>query len=226
MRPLRLVQPLLALVLASTVWAADAPDAQAILKTVRAAQSTIDRALTGQLRTGPKKIPFKLTWKDGDVRWEFQDPAQTLVLKLGAKASSLEEITPDGAKKIAANRFDDRVRDSDITYEDLAMRFLYWQDATVEGDQTILLQKCWQLLLRPAGEPSSYARVRVWISQENGALLKAEAFGKDDKLIRTFRVVSGQKTDDGLWILKSMRIEPANARSGTDRTYLEIDAAR
>ena len=226
MRPLRLVQPLLALVLASAALAEGAPDAQTILKTVRAAYGAKDLSVTGQLRTGPKKIPFKLTMKADEVRWDFTAPPQTLVLKLGAKSSSLEEITADGAKKIAASRFDDRVRDSDVTYEDLAMRFLYWPDATVEGDQTILLQKCWQLLLRPAGEPSSYARVRVWISQENGALLKAETFGKDDKLIRTFRVVSGQKTDDGLWILKSMRIEPASARSGTDRTYLEIDAVR
>jgi outer membrane lipoprotein-sorting protein len=220
MRLARLVSPLLALTFVTQ--AQEPPDAQAILKTVRSAQTTQDLSVTGQVRTGAKKIPFKLTMKDGAVRWEFQDPPEILTLRLGEKNSTLS----DAKGPIASKRLDDPVRASGITYEDLALRFLYWPEAAVEGEQTILLQKCWQLLLRPGGMASSYARVRVWISQENGALLKAETFDRDDKLARTFRVVSGQKTADGLWILKSMRIEPAGARSGTERTYLEIDPVR
>ncbi|MEQ1859852.1 MAG: outer membrane lipoprotein-sorting protein [Chthoniobacteraceae bacterium] len=214
-------------ILAVAARAEDVPDAREILQTVRVAHGAQDRALTGRLRTGAQKIPFKLTMRDGAVRWEFSEPAQTLVLRLGDKSSSLEEITPDGKAKLAAARFDDAVRGSDITYEDLAMRFLYWADATVEGEQTILLTKCWQLVATPGASASSYSRVRVWVAKETGALLKCEAFGRDGKLERTFRVVSGQKTADGLWILKQMRIESATTRPGGDPTptYLEIDAA-
>ena len=206
--------------------AEEAPDAREILQTVRIAQGAQDRALSGRLRNGAQKIPFKLTMRDGTVRWEFSDPPQTLVLRLGEQSSVIEEITPAGRTKIAAARFDDAVRGSDITYEDLALRFLYWADAKVEGEQTILLTKCWQLVATPGASASSYSRVRVWVAKETGALLKCEAFGRDGKLARTFRVVSGQKTADGLWILKQMRIESATTRPGGDRTptYLEIDA--
>lgn len=225
---LPIVQPrcFFILLLALATHAEDAPDARAILRGVRVAESTENREVSGRLRTGAKKIPFKLTMRDGAVRWEFSDPPQTLVLRLGEKSSSLEEITPDGKAKLAAARFDDAVRESDITYEDLAMRFLYWPDAKVEGEQTIMLTKCWQLVVTPGGSASTYSRVRVWVAKDSPALLKCEAFGRDGKLARLFRVVSGQKTKDGLWILKQMRIESATARPGGDQTptYLEIDA--
>ncbi len=226
---LTIVQPRCALILllAFAARAEDAPDAREILRTVRVAETAQDRALSGRLRTGAQKIPFKLTMRDGAVRWEFSDPPQTLVLRLGENASSLEEITPDGKGKLAAARFDDAVRGSDITYEDLALRFLYWPNATVEGEQTIMLTKCWQLVVAPGASASTYSRVRVWVAKESGALLKCEAFGRDGKLARLFRVVSGQKTKDGLWILKQMRIESATPKRGGDQTptYLEIDAA-
>jgi hypothetical protein len=193
---------------------------------VRVAQTAQDRVLTGNLRTGPKKIPFRLSMKDGAVRWEFQDPSQTLVLRLGENSSSLEEITADGKSKVGGARFDDPVRESDITYEDLALRFLYWSDAKVEGEQTIMLTKSWKLVVTPpSAGASTYGKVRIWIAKETGALMKADAYDRDGKIVRSFTVRSGQKTNDGLWILKQMRIETAVARPGGDRTptYIEID---
>lgn len=163
---------------------------------------------------------------EGTVRWQFADPPQTLILRLGERDSRLEEIGKGGAQKITAARADDHVRESDITYEDLAMRFLYWRDAVVEGEQTMILQKCWIIRVQPPGKAGSqYRRVKLWIAKENGALMQAEAYGADDKLARRFKVISGQKTRDGLWILKQMRIESTAAAARKDRTptYLEIE---
>lgn len=210
------------LIAAQAARAEDPPPAKEILKTVRIAQTAQDRTLTGALRTGAKKIPFRLTMKDGAVRWEFTDPPQTIVLRLGETSSQLEEITADGKHKVGAAKFDDAIRDSGITYEDLAMHFLYWPNATVEGEQTIQVTKCWIVLcVPPAKSDSAYSKVRVWIAKETGALLKAETYGRDGKPARDFLVVSGQKTDDGLWILKSMRIRSPASRAPA---YLDIDA--
>lgn len=160
------------------------------------------------------------------MRWQFANPPQTLILRLGERDSRLEEIGKSGPQKISPARFDEQVRDSDISYEDLAMRFLYWPDAAVEGEQTMILQKCWIVRVQPPGKrDSQYARVKLWIAKENGALMQAEAFSAEGKLARRFKVISGQKTPEGLWILKQMRIEsPAGSRS-QDRTptYLEIE---
>jgi hypothetical protein len=229
MRHLRLVQPRLVVALLITGFflpavAQENPDPREILKTVRVAQSAQNHTLNGQLRTGPKKIPFRLSMKDGTARWQFADPPQTLLLRLGESSATLEEITAEGSRKVAGAKFDDPVRESDITYEDLSLRFLYWKDAKLEGDQTIMMTKSWQILVQPPSPgSSSYGKVRLWIGKENGALLKAEAFGRDGKLARVFRVVSGQKLEDGLWILKSMRIESmTSARGDRTPTYLDI----
>jgi len=228
MRHLRLVQPrlVIALLIVGSFMPINAqePDAREILKTVRVAQSAQSRTLNGQLRTGSKKIPFQLSMKDGTARWQFSDPPQTILLRLGEESATLEETTADGKHKVSGSKLDDPVRETDITYEDLSLRFLYWKNAKVEGDQKILLTDSWQVLVQPpSAGSSSYSKVRLWIGKDNGALLKAEAFGRDGKLARLFRVVSGQKLDDGLWILKSMRIESTTtARGDKTPTYLEI----
>src|SRR5262245_19776498 len=99
MRHLSLVQPrlavlsLLAGVLDSiapySAAAEAAPDAREILKSVRVAQSAQNHTLIGQLRTGPKKVPFQLSMRDGVARWQFSDPPQTIVLRLGDDSSTL-----------------------------------------------------------------------------------------------------------------------------------------
>lgn len=204
------------------------PDAKEILRNVRIAQGAQDRTVTGRIRTGPRRIPFKLTMQEGAVRWEFQDPPQTLLLRLGQSTSTLEEITKGGKSKVSSARYDDSVRGSDITYEDLAMRFLYWKNAVVEGEQTIALTRCWKVLVAPPDpSASTYSRVRIWSAKNNGALLKCEAFGRDGKLARVFTVVSGQKSKDGLWMLKQMRVETRSAgKRDRQPTYIEIDSDR
>ena len=206
--------------------AEEAPDAKAILKTVRIAQSAQNRTVTGKLRTGGKAIPFTLKMDGNTVRWDFTDPAQTLLLRLGANDSRLEEIGKGGATKITGAKFDDKVRDSDVSYEDLSMRFLYWPSAEVEGEQTMVLTKCWIVRVEPAAKSDSqYGKVKLWISKADGALMQAEAYDHSGRFARRFKVLSGQKTADGVWMLKQMRIESASqpGRADLNPTYLEID---
>lgn len=215
-----------ALCLSGFANAEDAPDAREILKTVRAAQTAQQTSLNGKLRSGWKSIPFKLTMSGNTVRWDFSDPPLALQLRLGEKDSQFEEIGKGGPQKFTPARFDEKVRDSDISYEDLSMRFLYWPKASVEGEAVMLLNKCWIVRVEPpAKKDSQYSMVKLWITKNGGALMQAEAYGHDGKLERRFKVISGQSLGDGLWILKQMRIEEMTPGKGTDRTpsYLEIE---
>jgi hypothetical protein len=216
-----------ALSLATQTFAADdTPDAQAILKSVRVSQAAQNQALRGELRSGGKTVPFRLSMSGGVIRYEFEKPPLTLQLRLGANDSRLEVITKSGAEKVTPARFDTRVGETDVSYEDLSLRFLYWPKATVEGEQTMVLQKCWIVKVEPGSADSQYGSVKLWIAKNSGALMQAEAFNPAGKFVRRFKVVSGQKTDDGLWILKEMRIEWVNPGQSTDRTptYLNIDS--
>ena len=205
--------------------AEDAPDPHAILKTVRIAQSSQNRALNGSIRTGSKNLPFRLVCAGTTIRYEFTNPPQVIQLRLGEKEARLEEVVDGKAARVSPRRFDDRVRDTDISYEDLSLCFLYWPNATVQGEQTMLLQKCWIVRVEPGPRgDTQYSKVDLWISKKTGALMQAEAFDSRGKISRRFKVISGQSLGDGLWILKEMRIESFTG-GAPDRhpTYLDID---
>jgi hypothetical protein len=217
---------LAALVLfAGPLLAEDAPDPHAILKTVRIAQSQQNRMLNGAIRNAGKSLPFRLVCAGNIIRYEFTNPPQVLQLRLGNNDARLEEITDGKTAKVSPRRFDERVRDTDISYEDLSLCFLYWPNAIVQGEQTMLLQKCWIVRVEPGSRgDTQYGKVDLWISKKTGALMQAEAFDAAGKLSRRFKVMSGQSLGEGLWILKEMRIESFGGRS-QDRnpTYLDID---
>ena len=200
------------------------PDPLEILKTVRTAQNAQHMILDGRLRTGPTSIPLRLLIEGSTVRYEFKDPALAIVLRLGDKGSQLQEITHGATEKVTPARFDQKVRDTDISYEDLSMRFLYWPKATLEGEESKLTRRCWKLQVQPGNDESQYSKVDLWIDQGNGAMLQAEAYDKSGKLARRFTVRSGQKVDDA-WILKQMRIEAFANKPGVKDpppTYMEI----
>ena len=208
----------------------EAPDGLAILKSVRVAQAGQVRVLHGELRNGGKKVPFRLSMDGGVVRYEFEKPPLVLQLRLGEKSLRFEEVTRGGAvEKVAAGRFDQRIGETDLSYEDLALRFLYWPKAEVVGEQTLVFQKCWVVRVEPgtSGE-SQYGSVKVWIGKESGALMQAEASNPAGQFVRRFKVISGQKLSGGQWILKEMRIEWVGIGEKGDRTptYLNIDAPK
>src|SRR4029077_17583456 len=126
--------------------------------------------------------------------------------------------------RVTAAKFDTPVHGTDISYEDLALRFLYWSDASVAGTDLIAAHRCWKVEVRPASaNDSQYARVMLWIGREDGALMKAESYDASGKWVRRFTVTSVMKRE-GYWMLKQMRIESAHGRSVDPKpTYLEIE---
>ncbi len=200
-------------------------DALAILHSIRIAQTSQHQSLHGQLNHAGKSVPFHLFIEGPVIRYQFDNPPQNFQLRLLEKGSRLEELTPDHKVKPTAARFDDPVAGTDLCLEDLAMRFLYWPKATIEGEKVMILRPCWVIRAEPGSKSDSqYARVTLWVDKENGALMQAEAFNHSDQIVKRFKVISGQKID-GVWVLKKMRIEsPGGSRQDRTPTYLEINS--
>jgi Outer membrane lipoprotein-sorting protein len=205
------------------------PSARELLSIVRANQASQKRDLNGVLRmsTSEQKIviPFRLYLRGDAITYQFTDKPEALVLHLGETTSRLERVTGSGkSEKITGAKLDDPVRGTDITYEDLALKFLYWNNAVVEpGKETLNLRSCWIVSAVPsAKQESQYDKVRLWI-ESTGGLLQAECY-RGGKLLRRFKVIDVQSAHDtGGYILKSMRIQSMDEK-GKDRypTYLEV----
>jgi Outer membrane lipoprotein-sorting protein len=210
----------------ATVMAAAAPplpSAREILASVRLQQSRQQIDLEGQLRQEQVMVPFHLTQTGPVIRYRFTNPDESLQLKLGETDSRLEEISRSGVDRISGPEFDQKVRGTAITYEDLALKFLYWPNAQVLGDDSIRTRSCWKLQLQAPSRESQYSNVFLWIDKQSGALMRMEGYDWNAKLFKRFEVVSAQKIE-GRWFLKSMRIEELQPETGKvqARTYLEI----
>lgn len=205
-----------------SAWGQNFPDANQLLANVRLRQSQQQIDLRAQLRQEAKIVPFHLVQNGPVIRYIFTDPDETLQLRVGANESRLVEITRSGSEKIT--RLNEPVRGTIITYEDLALKFLYWPNARVIGSDFIRTRSCWKVQLpAPAGD-AQYGSVLLWVDKDSGALMRMEGYDAAGKLIKRFEVVSAQKIEDR-WYLKQMRVEKIDPQSGkvTARTYLEIN---
>ena len=214
---------LASLALALVSEAAQAPTAKEILDSVRMLESRQQIDLDGQLREEAKVIPFHLTQTGPLIRYSFTDPDEVLQLRLGENGSRLDLVEEDNAQKIPAEKLKEKVRDTGITYEDLTLEFLYWENARVLGAETIRTRSCWKLQVVAASKESQYWNVVIWVDKASGALMRMDGYDWDGRVAKRFEVVSAQKIDNR-WFLKQMRVE--EMKPGTNkvesRTYLEI----
>jgi hypothetical protein len=198
------------------------PDATELLANVRLRQSQQEIDLHGQLRQEAKVVPFHLVQNGPVVRYIFNNPDETLQLRIGANDSRLDEIKRSSSEKIT--QLNEAVRGTAITYEDLALKFLYWPNARVIGADFIRTRNCWKIQLQAPGSDSQYGSILLWVDKDNGALMRMEGYDSAGKMIKRFEVVSAQKIENR-WYLKQMRVERIDPQSGrvTARTYLEIN---
>ena len=211
------------LLLVASTALAEFPAAKEILDSVRLQQAQQQIDLQGQLRENEKVVPFHLTQTGPVIRYNFSNPDETLQLRLGDNDSRLEEVTRGGTEKVTVAQFDRKVRGTAVTYEDLALKFLYWPEAKVTGENSIRTRNCWKLELKAPSRQSQYATIWLWVDKSGGALMRVEGYDWEGKLAKRFEVISAQKIE-GRWFLKQMRIEefaPATGKVQT-RTYLEI----
>lgn len=216
--------------LSSPSFAQAPPSAQELLALVRANESQQTHDLTGQLKVSSVdkslKVPFRLTMRPGEVTYAFANPAESLTLKLSGTESSLLRTDAKGkSTQIGGSKLDGLVRGTDITYEDLALKFLYWNEARVVASGNAMTRKCWIVEVKPPKKSGSqYDRAELWI-EKTGGLLRAECFSKG-KVVKRFEVRSVQRGDGGGYILKSMRIQSLDG-DGRDRspTLLELNPA-
>jgi Outer membrane lipoprotein-sorting protein len=199
------------------------PSAKEILNSVRMLETRQQIDLEGQLRQNETVIPFHLTQTGPLIRYSFTDPEEVLQLRLGENGSRLDLVTDTGAERFSVEKLKEKIRNTAVTYEDLALKFLYWPNARALGDETVRTRSCWKLQLVAPSRDSQYWNVLLWVDKASGALMRMEGYDWNGKLAKRFEVISAQKIDDR-WFLKQMRVEELQPGSNKvqARTYLEI----
>ena len=210
------------------------PLAADVLRQVRYSQSTERQVFNGEIR--PRKIGFKSTplrveLSPGGMKFLFfkgnsrrNEVDQIVELKLLNGRYELTELTRSGTGKIAPERYSERIRGSDITYEDIAMRFLYWPEPKHLKVEKAKGGAAWKIRCVNPGNDGPYSLVDVWISQESGALVRMNGFDAKMRLIKSYEVESIQRHKGALMLrMMNVRTYPTSGAGHVGSTYLKIE---
>lgn len=193
-----------------------------------------DRDVTGSIRTNrsKEKIPFGLAargetlcfqYKDGDA-WKRFD------VRIREKNAELAVVENGKAKVMSAAGYVQPIAGTDLCYEDLSLRFLYWRGGRVLEDASnsrIKGRDCFIVEVQnPQPKVGQFTTVRMWLDKENGTAWQIDGYGADGKLRKRFSITSVKKLSDGTWFFKEMKIEVRDPQN-PDRTkalnYLTVE---
>lgn len=192
-----------------------------------------NQKVNGHLRKKSEKIPFGIEIKDGNIFFNYAlDGSQwtTFELKFKEKGQELYTYENGKSKKFETNRYGERIGNTDISFEDLSFRFLYWPNGKIlPHDHTAFIKgrRCYIVdVPNPNPKSGQYAFIRVWIDTEQNVLWQIDAFNAEGKHLKRFSITSVMKTDNS-WFFKQMRIEtrdPNNPKKTTGVNYIEMEA--
>ena len=214
---------------------AQQPTAQQILEGARisATLTQLDAGLSGNLRKGNRNIPITLFLKGKDIQFQFsenKDQWRIFHMRIGDEAFNLFEIIAGKTTGFPAAKIVEPIAGTDLTYEDLALRFFYWPNPRLEGTEDVGGQPCYKLRVdKPKGSSGRYEVVYVWIHTKFGAFMRIRGHDKNGGLVKEFQVEDIMKVADNVWTLRKMQVatcDPANGGRRLSITDVTFDTPK
>ncbi len=228
-KPAVLLVPLAFLIASPDARAAE-PDAARILEGARMAATLtrLEDGLQGNLRKGNRKTPLTLFLKGADIQFQFEESKGQLRIfhmRIGDRNFNLFEIIDGKTSNFPPDKLVSPIAGTDLTYEDLALRFFYWPNPKLEGREDVAGQPCHKIRIdKPRGASGRYEVVYVWVHVKFGAFMKIRGHDKNGGLVKEFQVQDIMQVDKDVWTLRKMQVathDPSNGRrlSITDVTF-------
>jgi hypothetical protein len=159
----------------------------------------------GELTKGGKRVPFSIELNQSLIRFNFENPRQTINLDITEKGYRLKEVTAGSNKEVPAAMYSTGVRGTDLTYDDISMRYLYWPKKAKIGEETIKTRKCYVVDLYNPQRLGDYYLVRIFVDKDSGGLMRMQAYDWNGKIVKSCTVTAGMKVN-GATVLKSMEV--------------------
>ena len=176
-------------------------------------------ALEMRRNVKPSRLTVTLKSKDGS-----KDLQRATILRDGAEAPKLELEDLASGKKTTP-MLDEAVLGTDVTWLDLTLDFLWWNDASFEAEregETVHGQKCYVLVAKPGTAMGKVTGVRLWADRKTGCMMQAEQLGEGGKTIHRLWGTRIKKFD-GRWSVSV--IETESPGSGL-RTKITVESIK
>lgn len=205
---------------------AQAQTAEEIMSSVRQVAAFQDEQdLVGVIRKGSERTPISLFLRGKDIQFALKGGAERFHLRLNPDSQELRTIIdgktlPFPAAKIAAP-----IANTDVSYEDLALKFLYWPNPRIVGEEKLEGQHCWRLHVNNPDKTGRYREISVWVTKNQRALMRVVGYGArpNPKPIKQFEITEVMKVND-VFTVKTMKVSSFGADRRVDGiTYLEFE---
>ena len=226
------MKPFLSIILAIasivTPLLAQQPDPNRILEGARlsAALVEMDQGLKGHLSHKGKKIPITIFLKGKDIQFQFLENKNWRVfhLRLNDDQYDLFEIIDGKTINFPRTKLTESIAGTDLTYEDLALRFFYWPNPKLEGTEKVGTEDTYKLRLdKPAAAAGNYFAVYVWVHTKFGAFMKIKGHAQNTELLKEFLVEDVMKVNDNTWTLRKMQVSSYKDNRRTSITDMVLD---
>jgi outer membrane lipoprotein-sorting protein len=190
-----------------------------------------DFTLTGAVRSGKKQYPVKLLTKGHEMVYEFQDQPLQIRTELNPGAFTVEKRSSSTASWSAVSSGDmsKPIFDTDITYGDLALDFINWDDVEPLGTDSIKTLDCYVFEAKPGpNDHSPFASVRFWVSKDYWTFLRIDGLNAKGQTVKRVEVQNVMQVGDQhkYYVFKEMKVAnmaPDKNDIAISTTYIDID---
>lgn len=209
---------------------AQLPEADDVLRTARYVATLKDTDLKGSLQKSGTKgsVPIALFLREGQgIEFQVYDGQiwNKFQLKLADDEYDLFEGVGSKIQRFNKAKIAQPVMGTDLTYEDLAMSFLYWPNGQTLGSESLGIGRdAWRVRLVNPKAAGRYKTVDVWVHKKSGALMQINGYQADGKCIKVFKVTEIMRVGGEEYSLKTMKVQSFGADGRTTGiTSLEFE---
>lgn len=190
-----------------------------------------NKDVQGSIRKGGLKVPFSLSARGETIVFQYKqgNAWQRFDVRIKEKNVDLIRVVNGKAQVMNGANYATPLAGTDVCYEDLSLRFLYWKGGKLVNDPAnsrVKGRDCYIVeVANPTPRVGQFGWVRIWVDKENGTAWQIDGHGADGKLKKRFTITSVQKLDDGTWFFKQMKLEvknPKDPSSNLSINYMDM----
>lgn len=202
-----------------------AQTAEEIMRSVRQVTTLQEEQnLHGSLRKGGKKTPLSLFLRGKNIQFALDGGKERFHLRLEENRQDLFELVGGKTKKFPVRKISQPIADTDVSYEDLALKFLYWPNPSIAEEVKINRQDCWRIHMRNPEKSGRYREISVYVSKRHRALMRVIGYGPRPAAValKQFEITKLMKVNDS-YTVKTMKVSSFNEnRRVKGITYIEF----
>ncbi len=196
--------------------------ADQIIANARYASSLNNIEFKGKFKKGFKSTPILLKMLGNDIQLYYQKDGQDkgIQLKLDQNNCTLYNISSGQRSKFPTSQFGASIEGTDFTYEDLSLRFLYWNGGNLLMEEKIKTRECYKVRVNNPGNAGNYKYADLWIDKKSFALMKMQGYDAQARHIKTLEPTDLMNVDDKI-MMKKMKVRTMeNGRTKSESSLI------